>query len=127
METLLTSIADKRKGEAIAYRMVILDAIKDNAIRHPGDVLWIYILRSNVLHGSSLNEATNTEYHTMLEYARRTLKNYLEVMTERKLKKQNELFKLLEASPHAQTLVNWLGGFTDQRSKEIMLALKESR
>jgi hypothetical protein len=123
METILTTKSDKRKGEAIAYRMVLLEAHFEDKISHPGEVLWIYKLRSSVVHGSSIEEATRFEYYTMREAARQTLKNFINYVSQKGIKKQTAFIDALESSPHAKRLADWLSRFGDEESIEIRKAL----
>lgn len=123
METILTTRSDKRKGEAIAYRMVLLEAHYEDKIGHPGEVLWVYKLRSSVVHGSSIEEATRFEYYTMREAARQTLKNFINYVSQQGIKTQAAFIKALETSSHAKTLADWLGKFNDEESVEIRQAL----
>lgn len=123
METILTTKSDKRKGEAIAYRMVLLEAHFEDKISHPGEVLWIYKLRSSVVHGSSIDEATKFEYYTMRGAARQTLKNFINFVSQKGIKKQTAFIEALESSTHAKTLADWLSHFDDDESLEIRKAL----
>lgn len=127
METLLTTKSDKRKGEAIAYRMALLEAHFEGAISHPGELLWIYELRSSVVHGSNIDIASSAEYSTMLGNARDTLRNFINYSVDNKITKQSDLIHRIENSDMADTLLTWLQGFADKNSREIYKALKQAR
>lgn len=127
METLLTTRDDRRKGEAIAYRMVLLEALLKDDIRHPGEVLWLYELRSLVVHGSRLNETSESEYQTLLRDARKTLRNYINIANRENLAKPAKLFRILETSNHAKMLIDWLDNFTDEHSTQVKEALRQAR
>ena len=126
METLLTDISDERKGEAIAYRMVLLESILDEGFFYPAKILLIYVLRSNVIHGKSKEEATQAEYGTMLTATKRTLNGFIRIGNLQGFKKRSELINFLEASEYSGQLVTWLKGCEDQRSGEILSALQSA-
>lgn len=108
MESLLSNKSEQRKGERIAYRMVLLESLTGNAFVHPAELLWIYQLRSSVVHGSSVEVATKQEYRTMLHAARCTLKNYVVFIADNGLTKYAELIRRIEFSDEAKQLSGWL-------------------
>ena len=126
LETLLTNIADKRKGEALAYRMALLESVLDEAFFYPSQILWIYNLRSNVIHGKSREEATSAEYRTMLTATKRTLNSFIRLVKLQGIKNRSKLIDFLETSKYSGQLVSWLEGCGDQYSKSIREALQES-
>ena len=63
MEVLLTTRSDRRKGEAIAYRMILINLSLEKKFSNPFQILRIYELRSKIIHGSSLLTTTESEYY----------------------------------------------------------------
>ncbi len=127
MESLLSNKSDVRKGERIAYRMVLLEPLTGNAFVHPAELLWIYILRSNVVHGSSVEVVSKTEYRTMVHAARCTLKNYVGFVADNNFRRYSDLIKHIEQSKEAKQLSDWLGSQPDDKNvQEIKKALDEA-
>jgi Apea-like HEPN len=115
MESLLSNKSDIRKGERLAYRMVLLESLNGNAFVHPAQLLWIYILRSSVIHGSRVEVVTKTEYRTMVHAARCTLKNYVGFVANNKVRRYSDLIRRLELSEEARQLSEWLGSHRDDK------------
>lgn len=126
METLLTAKSDRKKGEAIAYRMVLLNSLLKERFLTPAKILWIYELRSKIIHGSDIAEATMSEYHTMLLAAKQTLYNFIKFVNKGKTVKLSQFVKILETSENAELVIKWLENFNDEYSKAIKVALKEA-
>jgi hypothetical protein len=126
MESLLSAKSEVRKGERIAYRMVLLESLAGHSFVHPSQLLWIYNLRSSVVHGSEVGVVTRAEYRTMLHAARRTLKNYVDFVTDKGLRKYSELVKSIETSGDAGQMSEWLGGQAgDTAVRDLKQALDE--
>ena len=123
METLLTTKSDKRKGEAISYRMMLLNSLLEESFVDPGKLLWIYELRSGVIHGSNRGEATMVEYYTMLFAARETLYNFIRFINNEKIEKLSQLINKLETSEKVKSLIAWLEKSSNPYAKVIKEAL----
>ena len=91
MESLLTVRSDKMKGETLAYRLVLLNSFLERPFLNPFKLLWIYELRSKVIHGSSLNEATKAEYGTLRRVTRDTISNFISVAEAQNVKSVHAL------------------------------------
>lgn len=64
LETLLATKEDKRKGEAIALRMMLLYSLLDRPFFNPVQVLELYNKRSEIVHGSDKDICSDSEYST---------------------------------------------------------------
>lgn len=125
LETILTTQNDKRKGETLAYRMLLLNTFIDKPFIDPANVLWIYELRSNIIHGSKLGIASNYEYSTMLHVAMDALINSLEVIRIKNLKVHNKFIDILESDGKKDQILNFLMGQSDEWSFKIKKHMEE--
>jgi hypothetical protein len=125
LETLLTTKSDSRKGERIAYRTALLKRHFRNSITHPRNILWLYLLRNDVIHGSKIGIASKAEYHSLLRLSREMLDYYILLANQNSLKKRTGVIKFLTDSIYAKELLNWLKLFPDEHSSEITKVLKE--
>lgn len=119
LETILTTINDGRKGEALASRMLLLNTIVNKGFIHPANVLFIYERRSEIVHGSNLGIGSNKEYSTMLHVTIETLINSIEVIRSKGLKSHTEFIATLDYHDKREQVINWLNKQTDVRSSQI--------
>ncbi|MCG3147722.1 MAG: hypothetical protein PCFJNLEI_01163 [Verrucomicrobiae bacterium] len=126
LEALLTSISDGRKGEAIAYRIMLLNSVLNQGFLDPSRILWIYELRSKVTHGSSLDEATLSDYYTLRMAATDTLVSVLRLVAQKNVTKQSQLIAVLEESEFTTPCLDWLQARADKGSQSILKALEEA-
>jgi hypothetical protein len=127
LETLLTTKADARKGEKIAYRGYLLgQEVGSDDYYMPQEILGVYEKRSTVVHGSGISIASRKDYWLMLNFAQATLKNFIQFVGEHKLTKPMGVFTKLLQSEHVPPLLQWLEeAFVDDDSKSIAGSLKE--
>jgi len=125
LETLLTTKQDGRKGEKIAYRIALLKKHFEEYITHPRHILWLYQLRSSVVHGSNIRVASKSEYHTLLRLTREMLDYFIQFVNQHSLKKQTQVLEFLIKSQYAEDLLNWLKLFPDKNSTEIVKSLED--
>jgi hypothetical protein len=126
LESLLTSISDGKKGEAIAYRIMLLNSVLNQGFLDPSGILRIYDLRSKVTHGSSLNEATMSDYYTLRMAATDTLSSVLRLVAKNNITKPSQLIAALEASEFTQPCRQWLQARNDKGSQSILKALEDA-
>ena len=126
MESILTTKADSRKGEVIAYRMMLLGSLIDKGFLFPQELLGLYILRSNIIHGSEILEATSVEYGRLLFAAREILLQFVEIIKREGIKSRSSFIKFLETSTEVKKVIEWLENNKDSYSQEIKEALQES-
>lgn len=108
MESLLCAKDEVRKGERIGCRMVLIQSLVGESFVHPAEILWIYKLRSSVVHGSRVDVAGEVEYERMLDATRATLKSYIDLVAKNGHKNFAELTRFIESSTVARQLLEWL-------------------
>ncbi|VVB55994.1 Uncharacterised protein [uncultured archaeon] len=119
LETILTTSDDRRKGEALASRMLLLNTIVGKGFTHLANVLFIYELRSEIVHGSKLRITSNKEYFTLLRVTIETLINSIEVIRCKGLKNHSKFIATLDSYDKREQVINWLNKQTDVRSSQI--------
>jgi len=119
LEAMLTTPSDEEKGETLAYRMLLLNVHVDKPFTHPAKVLWIYELRSKIIHGSTLAIASKDEYYTMRHVVMDTLLYSLEVIRREGLKSHAQFLETLEAHKDVEKILRWLEDQGDERSLKI--------
>ncbi|MBU1319539.1 MAG: hypothetical protein KKG33_01780 [candidate division Zixibacteria bacterium] len=125
LECLLTTRDDRMKGERIAYRMVLLSAVQKEHFLNPSKILWIYKLRSKVIHGSDMFLMTKSHYNTMLLAARWTLFGFVKLAQSAAVANLSNLFDILRSSEEASELVTWLDQSHDPEARDISSALRD--
>jgi len=119
LETLLTTRSDLKKGETLAYRMLLLNSRMNEPFVYPAMVLWIYELRSKVIHGSRLAVASKDDYQTMKSIAIETLIFSHKVICENELRTHADFIKILESHSDTKKILHWLEEQGDKRSLQI--------
>ena len=109
LETLLTTKADKMKGEKIAYRGYLLGMeINSSNYFVPQKVLHVYELRSTVVHGSDINVALESDYWFMLDFAQTTFKHFIEFASTNSITRQSQIYTKLLKCKHIHPFLTWL-------------------
>ena len=120
LESILTTISDKEKGETIAYRMLLLNTYLEDSYVHPSRVLYIYELRSKIIHGSELAVSTKDDYATMRHVTRETIENAILAIGKMGVTRKKEFHTQLESKRTAvDQILFWLNEQADARSKII--------
>lgn len=126
LETLLTTKADKKKGEKIAYRGYLLGMeINPSNYLMPQSVLRVYQLRSTVVHGSDINVALESDYWFMLDFAQTTFKHFIEFASKNNVTKQSQICTKLLESKHIQPFLAWLKELADNYSNDILKSIEK--
>jgi hypothetical protein len=126
LETLLTTKADRLKGEKIAYRGYLLaEVVGAEIYSMPERVLAVYEKRSTVVHGSDISIAYTKDYWLMLEFAQTTLENYMKFVGDHNLGKPTQIVSELLKKGPVTPLLEWLETFDDEYSKSIAESLRE--
>jgi hypothetical protein len=126
LESLLCTKSDKRKGGILACRMVISRLVVKEHFPDPGLVLFIYELRSNIVHGSYAEICTDEEYSRLLWIARETLSCVVDYLSIHEVGSKAEYCRYLDHSPEASDLIKWLEGCDTPAARDLALAFKES-
>ncbi len=123
LEALLTKRNDKKKGEAISYRMALLLSESGKGYPDPDRLLWIYELRSYLVHGSRVQLATSSEYSSLKFVFREVFDCYVSYVSRCKLTKPSQIVASLESSESVEQLATILEGWGTERSLQIREAL----
>jgi hypothetical protein len=90
LETILTDKSDRMKGETLAYRILLLNAHVKKPFIDPAKVLWIYELRSEIIHGSRIGIASDMKF-----VAIETLRYSLEIIRRDGLKRHKDFINAI--------------------------------
>jgi len=126
LETILTDKSDKKKGETLAYRMLLLNAHVKRPFINPAKVLWIYELRSDIIHGSRIGIASDHEYSTMKFVTIETLRYSLEIIRRDGLKNHKNFIKAIKSYNESKTILDLLEELGDNRSLEIKKCMEKN-
>ncbi len=126
LETILTKESDRFKGETIAYRMMILNSELKEPFVNPLKILWIYELRSKVIHGSELGVTTKNEYNTMLWVTTDVIKHTLRYVLDKKIMRHIDFIKALDTSPIVGDVLTWLDKIRIKEARRIREVMEEN-
>ena len=97
LEAVLTTMDDRRKGEAIALRSLLLSIALDQPITDPQAVYFLYKLRSRVVHGAALGVSGENDYIKLRLLAERVVVGVLELNEiHGPFRRPNDLIQCLE-------------------------------
>ncbi|GAH72434.1 unnamed protein product, partial [marine sediment metagenome] len=120
LESILASISDSKKGETIAYRMLLLNTFIEESFTHPSRVLYVYELRSKVIHGSDLYASSKKDYSTMKHVAIETVENASLAIQKMGIRRKNEFHRQLESDKKTvDEIIKWLREQGDPRSIQL--------
>ena len=125
LETILTNKSEGKKGERLAYRMLLLNAHVKKPFIDPAKVLWIYELRSEIIHGSRIGIASDHEYSTMKFVAIETLRYSIEIIRRDGLKDHKNFIKAIKSYNKRKTILDWLEEQGDKRSSKIKKCMEK--
>lgn len=108
LETLLAMQKDGMKGELIALRSMLLCLYLKKAWADPGFVLYLYVKRSHVVHGSRRGICTTSDYERGMMYAIEIFRDSLTCVKENKITKHSKFIAALEDPKNLSTAINWL-------------------
>ena len=127
LESLLTTKDDKRKAEAIVYRLVLLHATFNKTIISPSLIYWLYELRSEIVHGASVLQANNSDYSTLKFVLREALEHYVNYIRTNRVTKQVDFIQHLENSEKIKVVHDYFVKQKGRYAKSIIDSLKERR
>ncbi len=125
LEALLASKDDKRKGEVIAYRMVLINHLIDGNFPDPFKIMWFYEIRSKVVHGATLFGATNSDCLTLQYMVRKTLFNFVALTEKYKVKMYKKFIKAVETPENLNLICNHFKLFKGKWPDSIIEILEE--
>ena len=127
LESILTTRSEGRKGELIAYRMLLLNTFIEQSFTHPSRVLYVYELRSKVIHGGELFASSKDDQRTLRHVARETVINASIAIQKMGITKKTEFHRQLESDKKTVELIgNWLRAQGDPRSIQIVNYMEDN-
>lgn len=127
LETILTTIDDPRKEEALTARMLLLTDIWFNEqLFKPAEVLRIYKLRSNIVHGSKLGITEKVDYLDMLQVAIHTLIYSIKLIHDKDLKNHKDFIDTLKSHEGRENIIKWLNKQDDNRLSKLIKYMKDT-
>jgi len=125
LETLLTSRDDKRKGEIITYRMVLLNHLIKGHFPDPFQLMWFYELRSQIVHGSAIGKTTNSDYSHLQHIVTETLLTFIIQVEKSKVKEYSKLLESLEDKENLKLMLSYFDKFKGEWPKSLQEILNE--
>lgn len=119
LESMLTSIDRGRKGEDLAYRMLLLDFWADESAQWPRDVMKMYDQRSEIVHQGKIGFSTRKEYNKLRRKSIDILIKSLSFIKTNGIKSHKEFIKNLESEERMNELKSWLEFYKDYDDKCI--------
>lgn len=126
LETLLTTEQDKKKGECIALRMVLLRVLLDKPFFLPAQLLYIYEKRSEIIHGSKRRICTTSDYNTARMITIEVFRDVLAYIRENKITKHSAFLSGLQRDKKIlEKAIDWLRQFNDEHYNDIRKVAEE--
>ena len=120
LEAALTTVDDPRKGEAIAFRIMLLSTALGRPFCPPGVLYDLYERRSHVVHGAALGECGNNDYLQLRLVAREAVLNIIELnRTQGPIDHPSSLIRLLECRGRMKESIAWLEGCRDKATRQV--------
>ena len=126
LEAVLTTIGDRRKGEAIALRSMLLSVALDRPFTDPQEVYLLYELRSRVVHGADLGVSGENDYIKLRSLAERVLLGVLEFHeVSGPFRRPIQLIRCLEERERLEQALAWLDNWEDAATKAVAKYCRE--
>jgi hypothetical protein len=126
LESILTTRDDRLKGEALAYRLMILYSIQGKNFADLRNILHIYEIRSDIVHKGEKDVSSDVEYCTMRDVATEALLQTLSIILEQKINDINGFKNFLESHEERAVVDRWLEKQTDKNSDKIKKWVKNN-
>src|SRR5665213_515737 len=108
-EALLGDTSNKRKGEALAFRQMVLGHLSENLFNNPIATQRQYeLIRSAAVHGSEITEVNEDDFAFLLFHVRKTLNQYLTIAKNNAITKRSQLVNFLENHADRSKLIQWV-------------------
>lgn len=120
LESILTSRNEGRKGEALAYRMLLLHFCAGKFFLFPEYVLNLYDLRSIIIHQGAIGIATKDNYNTLRYISTEILINSILIIKNNDIKNYNGFMEKLESKEMVKEVRSWLENYSGDSAKEIL-------
>ena len=127
LEAVLTTVSDGKKGEAVAFRMMLLSMAIEVPFPYPGDVYRFYELRSRVVHGAALGVCGKRDYIYLRRIAEKAVLNTITFIggIQGEVNQPSQLIKLLESCERMKKAINKLGEWEDKGTRAVTKYAKE--
>ena len=119
LECFLTSQQDRRKGEAIALRSMLLSMALGQGFEHPATTLYLYELRSRVVHGSERDLCGRTDYRSLLGVTYDSLAQAITLIQQRSLTQLSAFLRGLEDESLIKQAHAWIAAQDDEHSQAL--------
>ena len=120
LEAVLTTVDDPRKGEAIAFRFMLLSTALGRPFCPPGVLYDLYERRSRVVHGAALGECGKNDYLQLRLAAKQAVLNIIELdRAQGPIDRPSHLIRLLETRGHMKETIAWLEGCQDNATRKV--------
>ena len=120
LEAVLTTVDDQRKGEAIAFRSMLLSTALGKPFCPPGVLYDLYERRSRVVHGAAMGESGNNDYLQLRLAAKEAVLNIIELnRAQGPIDRPSRLIRLLETRGHIKETIAWLEGCQDNATRKV--------
>lgn len=123
-EVFLTSKADPRKGELIAFRSMLLAEATGRGFVDPVTLLDLYEKRSQIVHGSALDVCGEREYRWMQAAVVRSLHQFIELVVRDAPKSFSAFEATIAADGRRARVLEWLGKHQDARARKMASDLR---
>jgi hypothetical protein len=108
-EALLGDTSSKRKGEALAFRQMVLGHLSENLFKNPIATQRQYeLIRSAAVHGSQTPTVSEDDFTFLLIHVRKTLSQYLTIAKDNGFTKRSQLVGFLENHADRSKLIQWI-------------------
>ena len=121
LESMLTSIDHGKKGEDLAYRMLLLNFWADKSAQWSKDVLNMYYRRSEIVHQGKIGISTRDDYQKWRRISIDILITSLSFIKHNQIKSHKEFIKILESEERMKEVVSWLEFYTGYDDKAIKI------
>lgn len=120
LETVLTTSDDSRKDEAIALRSMLLSMALGDGSPPPRDLLHLYRLRADVVHGISSGVCAKSDFRELFWRTKNVILNTIELNNTRgPLTRPSHLIELLESRERLEQAVGWLERWQDEDTRAV--------
>lgn len=120
LESLLISRDIGRKGEDLAYKILLLNLWSDKPFLLPRYVLELYNLRSAIIHQGKIEFSTKDNYQILRGIAIDILFKTIDFINVTRVTNYKEFMKELESEEKIEEVRSWLEAYNDSAATKIL-------
>lgn len=120
LESLLISKDIGKKGEDLAYKILLLNLWSDKPFLLPGYVLELYNLRSAIIHQGKIEFSTKNDYQILRGISIDILFKTINFINVTGVKNYREFMKELESREKIEEVRSWLETYNDGAATTIL-------